>query len=531
MKHLLLTVTIMFSSITFWAQECEDNLFDFIEVSNDAVYSEVGNDGWLWFDDDAEVSAFGLQNDNSFLPTIILGTLWFAATDESGTHYATAQKYQTEEWRPGPIFENNSDPQEGCSAFDYVVKITAEEVNNFLNGAEVPESFYRYPAKDNPHLEGLIGKALPEGRTYAPFYDFAEDDIYNPDDGDFPLIKGVEQSFFIINDLYVEENHGTGEAIGIELLGSAFLSGEALTDTVIYYEYEIRNVSGRNYPEFRCGLQTDPDLGFFQDDYTGCFPDQNIAYVYNGDSNDEDYFENLIPIVGVQLLKNSKDESSASTMASYLTYNNDNSIIGNPVLVDDFVNFLDGRWKDGSPITFGGSGYDPNGTPTNYMYPDNPNDPDGWSECSEYTPPADRRFLSSFNSVSLNDKESYKITFAAFNTFRSTQVCINSDILNEMGQIILQTYEDLSESQEPTGIDKEEITAEFVIYPNPADQYFQLNTDLDLLEVYDVIGNEVISELNYLMGNEIDLSSLDSGIYFIRGILNENTYVQQIVKK
>lgn len=62
---------------------------------------------------------------------------------------------------------------------------------------------------------------------------------------------------------------------------------------------------------------------------------------------------------------------------------------------DGFYNYIRGLWADATPFTRGGTGFNP-GTSTDtikYAFPDNPNDPKGWSMCSAALPNGDRRTL------------------------------------------------------------------------------------------------------------------------------------------
>jgi hypothetical protein len=44
-------------------------------------------------------------------------------------------------------------------------------------------------------------------------------------------------------------------------------------------------------------------------------------------------------------------------MSSFLYYNNDFTVIGNPENASDYYGYLSGTWKDGSPFTDGGDAY------------------------------------------------------------------------------------------------------------------------------------------------------------------------------
>ncbi|MFZ1751462.1 MAG: hypothetical protein WAU01_14780, partial [Saprospiraceae bacterium] len=59
-----------------------------------------------------------------------------------------------------------------------------------------------------------------------------------------------------------------------------------------------------------------------------------------------------------------------------------------------FYNYIRGFWADGTPVTFGGSGYNPGSRDTiRYVFPDDPNKVTGWSMCTAALPFGDRRTM------------------------------------------------------------------------------------------------------------------------------------------
>jgi hypothetical protein len=88
-------------------------------------------------------------------------------------------------------------------------------------------------------------------------------------------------------------------------------------------------------------------------------------------------------------------------MTSFTYY--ENGGIGNPApettdpqtgREDGFYNYIRGYWSLGTPFTFGGTGYNPGSSDTiRYAFPDDPNDPTGWSMCTAQLPFGDRRTL------------------------------------------------------------------------------------------------------------------------------------------
>jgi len=60
----------------------------------------------------------------------------------------------------------------------------------------------------------------------------------------------------------------------------------------------------------------------------------------------------------------------------------------------EYYNYIQGRWRDGTPATFGGTGFNAMSQDTvRYMFPDDPNVSGGWSMCEEGLAAGDRRTL------------------------------------------------------------------------------------------------------------------------------------------
>jgi len=79
------------------------------------------------------------------------------------------------------------------------------------------------------------------------------------------------------------------------------------------------------------------------------------------------------------------------------------------------------------------------------------------------------------------------------------------------------------------GTDKFELNGEIYLYPNPASDYFTLNTITSKVEIYSINGQLVKSfNANQLKENQYTISDLNKGIYLVK-ILNENNE-QKVMK-
>jgi len=74
----------------------------------------------------------------------------------------------------------------------------------------------------------------------------------------------------------------------------------------------------------------------------------------------------------------------------------------------------------------------------------------------------------------------------------------------------------------------------FSIYPNPATEFFyiNLNNDVETVQIVDVTGKTIALENNLNAGtHQIDVSFLNTGIYFVKTTTNTNTSVVRLIKQ
>ncbi|MEM6327159.1 MAG: T9SS type A sorting domain-containing protein, partial [Bacteroidota bacterium] len=249
--------------------------------------------------------------------------------------------------------------------------------------------------------------------------------------GERPDIIGDQGIWWVMNDKGDTHDWSELPAIGVEVQAQAFAfsTADALNNTT-FYNYQLFYRGNQPLENAYLGLWSDPDLGFFSDDYVGSNPDEGIGFVYNGDAVDEgsagygnvppalgyDFFQG--PLVNNDGIDNNgngvvDEDDERIAMEKFVYYNNDNSNQGNPNGGPDAYGYLQGIWRDGSPITFGGTGIN-TGDETNFMFPANP--PAFWSEYNidglgTANTPADRRFVMSAGPFTINPGDFQEIVF------------------------------------------------------------------------------------------------------------------------
>ncbi len=366
--------------------------------------------------------------------SLFAGALWIGGVDALGQLKVAAQTYRQSgnDFYPGPLDQNGQVSEITCSQFDRFWEVKGEDIDDYrelveaalgsigtetcpqLQESEIPASILEWPGRNNQYFEDFT---LPVDQDLAPFWDCNGDGEYDPLNGDYPVIdpeiEGVyadQMIWWVLNDQGNDHSETGGEAIGLEIgaLAFAFATNDEVNN-MTFYKYVIENNATTALDSVYFGQWVDPDLGEYQDDYVGCDTTNSLGIVYNGNAVDgpsEAAYPGIPPMLAVDFFQGPKDENGNELgMSSFLFYNNDFSVNGNPETASHYYQYLAGFWKDGLPFTFGGNGY--GGTdPAPFMFPTDPSISgdvaDGiWSECSEGIDPADRRFLQNSGPFSL----------------------------------------------------------------------------------------------------------------------------------
>jgi len=501
--------------------------------------------GDLWWDGfDGKFTVNDPTLSSNAVSAVFAASLWIGAIDPAanlklaGNTYGLTQG--SSDWYPGPLNDQGQIDSDLCNKFDRFWVIKSEDINAFEmdladNGMidnTVHQSILAWPGKDNPHSSNTNGFELPAGRVLAPFIDHNDDNIYNPEDGDRPDIKGANLAhWWIFNDNGNVHTSTFADALGIDVGVLAYsYDDNPFSTSTIFYEYQIANRSFESLNSMHVGLWLDNDLGCYDDDFIGCVPSENLAFAYNQDAEDGsngnqcfgvNTFESGIPLFGIKVLEGTKsDLGDDNGMSSFIYYNGQS---GNPPpgttdpnSAPEVYNYLRGLWRDGTPITVGGDGYDPSSTDvTSFAYPDLPNSNTGWSMCSTATSPQDRRMVIGSGETTLNPGQITKFAFAAILTEKVEHPCPDITPLITAGQNAQDVYDMV-----PSSVVNNSKT-NFSIQPNPASDIVFLETsDLGIikhLNVYDIRGQLLqswtqINESKF----QFNVDQLSSGMYLVK---------------
>lgn len=447
-------------------------------------------------------------------------TLWLAAKTSSGDTLLAAQTYRqrgTDFW-PGPVGSSTAQ----MNYWNRHFKVTKAEIDGFIaNPTAVPNSILNWPAKNNPFNPNVGDQNL------APFFDANCNGSYNPTDGDYPAIKGDQAIWWIFNDAYSAHTETQALTLNAEVQCMAYAFEDPTLEYQTYYDVWISNKSTQTWIDFQPSIFSDPDLGFYGDDYIGCDSINNFAFCYNGDDFDGDSATPLPNSYILDLPLIQMKYGSTIGLKSTMYFNNSFSTTGNPNGYNDYYQYMNARWKDDTHLTEGGYGY-LGSLITNYIYSGNPSDIDEWSECSEFEPPSDRRLLQNLSKFSTINPGNIAFFNFAIIFKPNAGNCFDKSIL-QPGNIIADSVLSLQYQTCPSGIE-DATTPLFTLSPNPAPDHSSATINslqiIRLCKIYDYKGSLLFQLYPNSSTFEVPLN-LNAGLYFISLTTNDQTLKSQ----
>lgn len=409
MKNVIFFLISLLITITANSQyNCKlNNNTELIHVNN--IRASIGNRGENFKKDNYASFQIPYLSHNS--PNALYETgIWFGAIDQNEQTFNNIIFYKYDSdcgYLPGP-FPESGDEQICTKAENWnkIFKVTGEEIlahkKDYLDQKidNIIESIYGWPGKGNQFFKQINGFELFED-THAGFEETPGhvNGIYEPNLGEYPKVEGLSSSTVpgaIFWSVYSGGVYYTQSAIKIQGLKLQIeqtswamnCPDEILTNT-LFTRYHITNKNNIPYHDFRFGLFTDPDLGCPLDDAFGSFPALNSYYAYNRSNIDEDNCYQKVKGYGI------------NPPVEVVTFLGENGLDGFSIANFDmdmtqqkYMNLLNNKHSDGKPITYGGSGYNPNSVDTVfYMFPDKPNSTGGWSMNNSDFPFSDKRCI------------------------------------------------------------------------------------------------------------------------------------------
>ena len=401
-----------------------------LDINN--VRTKLLNGGDMWWDLNNPKYEVPKVNDPNAVRkhALFSGAIWIGGRDNGGSLKLAAMTYRQRgsDFWPGPLDTTtaSTDPVR-CKNYNRMWKVTRDELEQYEESKYITQS---NDIREWPAGYDRAVKTGNESRYLAPFKDIDGDGLYEPDNGEHPVLderrptseNGVERQpdmfiWWVFNDRGNIHSETQGQPIGVECQTTAFaFATNDEVNNMTFYSTKIINRGFTTLNDCYMGQWVDADLGNYADDYVGCDVNRSLGYCYNGDDDDEGVLGYGLnpPTVGVDYFEGPTDTAGNQLgLSHFMYYNNDNDPIrGNPDLAPEFYNLLQGKWLGGQTVTRGGTGFG-GSQPAKYMFPDN-TDPDfpgsSWTEKTTGNKPGDRRFIQSTGPFVLKPGQIQRIT-------------------------------------------------------------------------------------------------------------------------
>ncbi len=445
--------------------------------------------------------------------------IWLSAKDSLGNIKVSAHNVlgSNHDFWPGPLEVLNGHSADPLN-WNIVYHITADQVAYHM--AHYKDASYM-PSNDIANWPG--SKGAPYAQILAPFVDVkVSNQIYEPATGDYPYIKCDELVYSIFNDNYAQHTYSGGAALGVEVHSSiyAFKSTDSFMKNAILVRYSVHNRSGKNYKNFRLSLVTNFQIGDESDEFLGTDIDNQAIFAINDTTGAT--FKNKLVSLGCMAF----NQKISSTMY----FNNDNNILnGRPSLDFHFYNLMQGKWKNGKALGYGGTGVDGNGT-AKFIYPytsDNTNGNIMWNEYGNT--PGQRIGMLNCDSTDLNAGTAKVYDFIYFyvdekfnNIKQISKFCLNiKEVLNTKRLLFTPKVNTTT-------------SPKIIVFPNPIHAgdilFIKMNKEVPMtIRIVDIGGKEISNYDLHVSKNNINLpADLVSGLYFIE-FKTLNTIERQLI--
>lgn len=540
-------------------------------------------------------------------PFHILGNagLWFSGVTPVDSARVAIHLYNSpgRDFFPGPLRNDGSagiDPTV-AEAYDHVWSISRADIIAHLSyfacmndpdcdvaleypfGYSTPSAILDWPAQNSSQGHDPF---------LAPFFDNNGDGSYDPLMGDAPCILGDQALFLVYNDMLQPHGASGGEGVGLEVQVMPFgYTGASLAlEQTIFMRYRVINRGTTVYSDAFIGFFNEFDIGCSNDDFIGTDPSRNLFYAYNWDDNDDCPgvgYGPSPPAFGMAILKGPRVNPDASDnpdgdllpawngagfgdglvdnerhgLSGSIYWNREGpTVMTDPTSTEHYRQYMEVRWKDGLPMTYGGNGYstDPDATPSRFMFP-GLNDPVGagtsgmpqapWAEVEPTPALPDRRGLMTSGPFTFEPGEHLDLLFAyvyarsndgAQASVAALQARTDSVIAFAATLPIWDMADNASWSLQcedylSVTIAERQHRNTLVLYPSPTQDAFHFDAPTSMagaqLVVRDVTGREVLRQGLVAGLNRVGLKGATPGVYICEAATVTGRYTGRVVKE
>lgn len=510
MKHILLGLSLLSISMAANAQVVYTNTVDF---NNARAY--VSNNGTFFRNYTNQMAGYSVPKSSGHT-AIYLMNMAMSGTDINGQLKSALSTYDSSDFQPGPIAINYNGSAYQSRFGVSLWYMSRQEINDHISmwnqqGYTPPANILEWPGNGN--------LSNGEAGILAPYYDANGNGLYDPMQGDYPIIRGDYAIYSIVND---DKIHPSGaDRIGMEMHLMVYQYADSIEsiNSTTFVHARLFNRGTQTLYNFHVGSFIDYDLGNYSDDYVGCDPGRNLSYCYNGDQFDEPiagqpgYGENP-PAIGVRYLN--------QTLNNHFSFSNQAGIDPNPNSPNQMEHIFNGYNQYGAQIT------DPDGQPTTFMYNDISDN--GWNEFTPAAnPPGDRRTIISCTPFTLQPYSDFCVDFAVvYATNTDSTIRGGVEHLLDISDEIQDFYDTQSYACNDASLGIGVQVAPVVnIYPNPATSVLHIEGTTGIpFRILSTDGKIVASGTG--METIINIDQLQAGYYIF---LNEKGSKASFVKQ
>jgi hypothetical protein len=465
--------------------------------------------------------------------SIFSGSVWIGGLDENDTLCLAADRHRFVgiDFSPGPVMDSMGYASVSDKIWEKVWKLSSDEIAYHRQhwqdeGYQAIRTITRWPGNGDV--------TLGQAAQLAPYYDWDGNGIYDPMAGDFPLIRGDQTVFTIVNDDRDVHLNTGGKKLGVEIQTAYYAYDEpgdsALKYTTFADQYII-NRSQTTYHDVYVANDINFRLGHPVDDFLCSDTLLHSAIVYNGEVQDgaggpHEYGAHP-PAQSFTCLNYPMDAFvffSYDSVPEPMTY---------PQVASEYYTYLQALWKDSTPFTYGGNGYGGEQV-VKHLFPGEPVSGEGWTEGNAGNAPGNRRGVVVSGPHDFNPGDTLHLEYAL--VFARDY---EGDNLSSVALLKTRIQQVRDFYQNALGIKKPASTTKIVnLYPNPcADKLFidvsqfPVGTTIDFA-VFDILGKQLMQgKLNQESENVVDFSKINPGIYFIRIVDGKRTFTQKVIRE
>ncbi|MEP7196708.1 MAG: T9SS type A sorting domain-containing protein [Saprospiraceae bacterium] len=353
----------------------------FTRIHSNEIAANMHLDGYMFTD--IQYRGFAVPYKNPLSPSsIYFAYLLFGGKDKDsnllfagnsiGINYITGPLYN-EKYIPSNDQIQNFNKIWSVNRDDILAHIKDFNDNGKINLKLT--AIYSWPGKSNPYFQAY-NQFLPYQIDYdlAPFYDNNKDGIYNPDNGDYPIVPTIDKTI-VPASIHWGIFHNITDKLRLEIGLTCWemeCNDASILNRSFFSSYKISNKCSFEIKESIVSIHSDIDLGCYNDDFIGCIPSKNASYCYNADEIDgnisnecdrgEITYEGNPPVQSIVFLNRKMDVIITNYNKTY------------PGTSRGLYNFINGTFGNTDILT-----NPKTNLPTKYEFSDNPSDPDGWS--------------------------------------------------------------------------------------------------------------------------------------------------------